>query len=680
MPRFMGNAGEGSKRAWQLDFRAAAVRKHTGGSGIVLLSATPAKNSPLELYNLLQLVDHDLWQRMGITNPEQFIDRFLRIELKHVVDTKMDVVEKSAVTGFSNLHELRSVLHRFSEFRAADEVGLKLPAPVVQTIEVEMSPVQEALYDRYVRLIEEALSPGARARERSKVLGLLARLSLIAVHPGLDKGSASTDPHSPKLDALARQILTNPHCGHIVFVDNVAAHEWAREVLVQAGIPKERIAILNAVHAKASADRQRIARDFNGDEEEGLAPKYDVVVANAVAYEGIDLQTRTCAIHHLDLPWEPATLQQRNGRGVRQGNTLSRIEINYYFAKRSMDGLRFNLIQGKRGWMTELLTSQDRDTNNPGAQMDLGPEEMLLLVSRDPERTRERLERVKARREAEARARLAQAASSLLRQAHGRFRRAERTADPAEATRLRLEAEERLKDLAQMDTDAWPWAPWMGAVREQVVLIPAGGQAPVHEGLRLVQANPLDPEHPTFVDLGRVKETSIGARQLGSPRWVEQTLDQVVSMGIRPEDMGPAWPEHDRAQMDATMLGFLDRELTTYGGTWAKLGWTWASEAWLESTWPRWGWDVLTRLAGVASYLVKRQKVPVVDETGQLLLGQGTMLIRHEVLPPTRVGFQRFLELAPQHSALRFSELAAMAELWWDRKVPRTLLATRRSS
>ena len=42
--------------------------------------------------------------------------------------------------------------------------------------------------------------------------------------------------------------------------------------------------------------------------------------------------------------------QQRNGRGVRQGNTLANIEINYYFARRSQDGLRFNLIQGKRGW------------------------------------------------------------------------------------------------------------------------------------------------------------------------------------------------------------------------------------------------------------------------------------------------------------------------------------------
>jgi hypothetical protein len=104
---------------------------------------------------------------------------------------------------------------------------------------------------------------------------------------------------------------------------------------------------------------------------EGLAARagLPVMIANAVVYEGIDLQTRTCAIHHMDLPWKPATLQQRNGRGVRQGNTLSTIEINYYFARRSQDGLRFNLIQGKRGWMVELIESQVRAVNDPGTQM-----------------------------------------------------------------------------------------------------------------------------------------------------------------------------------------------------------------------------------------------------------------------------------------------------------------------
>ena len=122
VPRFMGNAGTGSKRAWQLDFRTAAIRRHTGGSGVVLLSATPAKNSPAlgrpdtsstTSSSSFTTRPGRAWgsvSRAGLE--DQFIDRYLRIELKPVVDTKMEVVERSAVTGFQNLHELREVIFR----------------------------------------------------------------------------------------------------------------------------------------------------------------------------------------------------------------------------------------------------------------------------------------------------------------------------------------------------------------------------------------------------------------------------------------------------------------------------------------------------------------------------------------------------------------------------------------
>jgi N12 class adenine-specific DNA methylase len=86
VPKFMGGGGDGSDRAWQMDFRAAAVRRKTGGAGIVLLTATPAKNSPLEFYNLIQFIDPTAFTKSGILDPEQFIDRFLRIEQRDVLD------------------------------------------------------------------------------------------------------------------------------------------------------------------------------------------------------------------------------------------------------------------------------------------------------------------------------------------------------------------------------------------------------------------------------------------------------------------------------------------------------------------------------------------------------------------------------------------------------------------
>ena len=686
VPRFMGNAGSGSKRAWQLDFRCAAVRRKTGGAGVVLLSATPAKNSPLEFYNLVQYVDHDAWSRMGIRDPEQFIDRYLRIELKAVVDSKMDVVERSAVVGFQNLHELRDVIFRYGEFKTAEDVGLKLPEPKVNVVEVDMNAAQDAKYERYVGEIEAALeaSGSGSAREKSKILGLLARMALVAVHQDLDEGyswrtagTSGVDPVSPKFAAMSRRVLANRTCGHIVFVDNVAAHRWVVQTLVKAGVPEKRIAVLNAATAKASADRQRIAREFNGEPEEGVAPKYDVVIANAIAYEGIDLQTRTCAIHHLDLPWEPATLQQRNGRGVRQGNTLANIEINYYFARRSQDGLRFNLIQGKLGWMTELLRSQARDTNNPGAQMELGPEEILLLISRDPEKTARRLAEVRARREADARKKVAEDAARMLRGANARFRKAERTEDPTEAARLRQEGEERLKDLATVDPEAWPWAKWMYAVRDHDLLVPVAGEAPVYEGLRVGIPSPWNPDRTDFVEFGRVQGTSVGVREAGTATWSEQPLEKVAALGILPEHMDAVFPSDEDARADAATAARIDQALR-YGGNWPGLGWTWASDEWVGRAWARHGDRVVQKLAQTSSWYAEQQRVPVAGRDGlEVRRGSGIGASDGTVLPPTLAGWRDFLALASA-SGLKFGELEQAGLYWWNRRIPRTLLSSAR--
>jgi superfamily II DNA or RNA helicase len=685
VPRFMGNPGDGSKRAWQLDFRCAAVRRKTGGAGVVLLSATPAKNSPLEFYNLIQYVDPTAWTRMGIRDPEQFIDRYLKIELKSVVTAAMEVEERGAVVGFQNLHELRDVILRYGEFKTAEDVGLRLPEPRVEMVEVDMDGAQDAKYDDYVRQIEAAIKsddPG----ERAQILGLLARMALVAIHAELDDGYSwktadqVEDPASPKFEALAARVLDNRTCGHIVFVDNVAAHRWVRDVLVKGGIAADRIAVLNAEVAPNAADRQRIAREFNGDPETETAPKYDVVIANAIAYEGIDLQTRTCAIHHLDLPWEPATLQQRNGRGVRQGNTLSAIAIYYYFSRRSQDGLRFNLIQGKRGWMTQLLKSQDRDTNNPGAQMSMGPEEILLLISRDPEKTRIRLEAVRASREAEARKKIANEASKMLRAVNSRFRNAERSRDPVEAARLRGEGEERLKQLARVSPEAWPWAAYSVVVRERAVLVPDGG-GPLYEGLRIGVPSAWNPNRVDFIEFGRVgRDGAMGLREAGAASWRTVRSDDTTVRSLHPANYAFDWPTDEAEATLRTIRERLDRN-TRLTGDWRGLGWQHAPDAWVEGVWNELGGEVIEALGAVPFFQASDQRLPIATPDGLQVVKAATLRGNRAAspYPPTDAGWRAFLAAGPD-SGLSFSDLAAAGQYWWGRSIPRTLLSAGRNA
>ena len=131
VPKFMGNEGEGSHRAWHWYFRCCDVQSR--GGEVVLATATPASNSPLEFYNLVKLIDDKAWTRIGIHDPEAFIDRFCLLEPEEVVTVDLQTQTRMACVGFKNLDELRSVLMKAWEFKTAKQARLKLPTPTIRS-------------------------------------------------------------------------------------------------------------------------------------------------------------------------------------------------------------------------------------------------------------------------------------------------------------------------------------------------------------------------------------------------------------------------------------------------------------------------------------------------------------------------------------------------------------------
>lgn len=743
-PKFMGAGQEGSQRAWQLDLRAAAVRRRTGGSGVVLLTATPAKNSPLEFYNLFQFIDPQVFTDAGIYDPEQFIDRFLRIEHRAVFTSAFFGAIKPACVGFKNLDDLRTLILTYGEFRTATEVGIDLPRPVVERVPIVMDDEQERKYEAYVAEIRAALK--GKRKDKAKILGLLARLSLVALHPALEDGydydtaleggtaemevpkdevahwaekgwvrvvaenqgeeakedddeeEAEDDEtvlmrrvlpkpvyETPKFVACAQKIAASAHCGHIVFCEPTATHQWIREVLVAHGIPRERIAVLNGKTASTQG-RVDIARAFNGltyatsedggacarPEENLTSPKYDVVICNEVAREGIDLQVRTCTIHHIDLPWTPSDLEQRNGRAIRKGNRHSTVTVYYYFAEGSTDGYRFDIIDGKANWLGDLLSSQIRDTNNPAAQQEMSPEEILFAIARDKEQMREVLEEKQRQEEEEARKKTIAEASRLLRQATARFREARETRDSERAARLRDEAETRLAELGRYNPEAWPWAPWVYAARDTDLVVLADSGAPLYEGLRVAVQREGEPTR--YFEFGAVLEVPegkrIGQRVAGAPRWTLIGADAELDLrlGDFQREGGATWPEDDE-ELTGKALALHIAQTLRGAGTLSDLGWRGASDAWLDHWWPRVAGDVASGLARSTA----RETAPVVIG-GKLSLATGRQILEGDLLPPTQAGFRAFLDLAPA-SGLSFSALKAVGLSWWHRQIPQDLLS-----
>ncbi len=701
-PKYLGAIGEPSDRAMSFALRSFLTQRETGGSGVALLSATPAKNSPLEFFTMLGLVDHYAWTRKGITDAESFIDRYLRIEMKSNLKPDGTLENRAAVVGFRALNDMRDGVFRYGDFKDAIEVGLKLPESTQHRVFLPMDDAQKAKYKRYRDEYERIVTGKMQGKERYEALSILTKMALVALHPELDEppslGKVSKkgkeikkwtwenadrvkNPECPKLREAVRLVLEKLDCGHIFFVENVAIHKWLRAVLIAAGISAERIAVLNADQAPTPLMRQEIAEAFNGtpaiyDEsgamvQEAILPKYDIVICNSVAYEGIDLQIRTCRVYHLDLPWEPATIQQRNGRAVRQGNTSSVIEIYYLLSDKSMDGVRLSLITGKLRWMADILKGSDRETANPAAGMDLSQEDLLLMLADDPEAARKALMEIQANNELIRREQAANRAWVKIGDLLSYMRMATFRDTEMERELARQNAESTADYLRAVPPDIWPWGFLVDVIKTGVAaqkvyfhesaINKSAVSRVVWEGLTLPASN------GRFVNFAAFVGGYWSYRWSGSHVWTRTNglgldRDLMLALNASGPESYQILADDDAVQWRASLSAAIDDWRYRRDG-WEQLRLSHAPDFWRVMVWAEYG----VRL--VAALAAERRVVPVrVADTVEFR--SAAVSESASILAPTDAGFAELIQRVKQGQH-RFGVTDEATKSWWGREFPR---------
>jgi hypothetical protein len=375
-PKFLGGSGE-SNTAMDTYFKSKLVREKNGGKGVYLLTATPTKNSPLEIYSMLSHIAPEAFERMGIKNSEDFIDRFVEFVPEEIYSVSGEYEDALVTAGFKNLGELREVMRRYISRRTADEVGLKLPEADNQEHLLAMSPRQEKVYQK---LRADALASRQSKKDATgdaHIFSIMDKMQKASTDLRL-LGKGYEKEVSPKLTACADLAVKNSEDGgQLIFCEAVDEHERIAEELVKRGVPRAQIGIINAVVTPGSADRQKVSDWFNDG-------RLRYVIGNKTMEQGVNLQKNTSDIHHLDLPWNASTLHQRNGRGRRQGNKRGRIRIHSYLAKKSFDVYRHQTIAAKGNWQDMLWHGGDRVENlERDGVFDL--KDMSVMLADDPE-------------------------------------------------------------------------------------------------------------------------------------------------------------------------------------------------------------------------------------------------------------------------------------------------------
>ena len=381
-PKFLGGQGL-SNRALDFNLKTRWVRENNGGKGVFGLTATPTKNSPLEIYSMLSHIAPEAFERIKVRNSEEFLDRFCEFVGDKILSTSGDIEDATVVAGFKNMDELREIMSRYIDRRTAEDVGLQLPARDDRMHLVDMTPAQQAVYAELRELAEESSKKDATGD--AHIFAIMDKMNKAALDLELLDKAAHAGATSPKYQALAKQCMEGvKEGGQIVFSEYVDSHDKIVRALVDAGFKREEIGVINAQVAGSAVKRQNIANAFN-------AGKLKVVVGNATMAEGLNMQKTTTDIHHMDVPWEPATLQQRNGRGLRQGNLNARIRIHTYLSKGSFDGYRYQAVAAKKDWQDLLWKGGDR-VENLSREGKISREEMRIMLAADPEAARAKYE------------------------------------------------------------------------------------------------------------------------------------------------------------------------------------------------------------------------------------------------------------------------------------------------
>ncbi len=380
-PKFLGGQGL-SDRSLDFNLKTRWIRENNDGKNVYGLTATPTKNSPLEIYSMLSHIAPEAFERIQIRNSEEFLDRFCEFQQDKVLSTSGEIEDATVVAGFKNVDELRRIMDRYIDRRTADEVGLKLPKRDDRMHLVDMNAAQQEVYAELRELAEESANK-KDATGDAHIFAIMEKMNKAALDLSLLDPKKYAKASSPKYAALAKQCREGAkEGGQIVFCEYIDSHEKIIAALVDAGFKREEIGVINAQAAKSTVKRQNIANAFN-------AGKLKVVVGNATMAEGLNMQKTTTDIHHMDVPWEPATLQQRNGRGLRQGNNREAVRIHTYLSKGSFDGYRYQAVAAKKDWQDLLWNGGDR-VENLSREGNFSIDEMRIMLAADPAEARKK--------------------------------------------------------------------------------------------------------------------------------------------------------------------------------------------------------------------------------------------------------------------------------------------------
>ncbi len=367
----LGNS-EGSQKALNLLFAIRTIQERTGKDlGATFLSGTTISNSLTELYLLFKYLRPKELERQDI----RCFDAWAAIFAKKTTDFEFNVtnniVQKERFRYFIKVPELAAFYNEITDYRTAEDVGVDRPDKNEILHHISPTPDQEYFIKQLMEFAKTGdatlLGRGKLSETEEKAKMLIATdyarkmaLDMRMIDPEYEDHPDNKASHCAKMIAEYYHRYGAQKGTQFVFSDlgtyqpggwNVYT-EIKRKLVEDYGIPAHEIRFIQ--ECKSEKSRKAVIEAMN----EGYVRV--LFGSTSMLGTGVNAQRRAVAIHHLDTPWRPSDLAQRDGRAVRKGNEIAklyadnRVDVIIYAVEKSLDSYKFNLLHCKQTFISQL--------------------------------------------------------------------------------------------------------------------------------------------------------------------------------------------------------------------------------------------------------------------------------------------------------------------------------------
>lgn len=358
------NANANSQKAFDMEMKCRYLQELHNGGGVVFATGTPISNSITELFVWQHLLQKQTLDDMNIGYFDNWASVFGVITQSIEVKPSGDGFRpRTRFSNFVNLNELCNLFGEVFDIAKTADMNLKLPAIQngrPEMIICEKSPEQELQTDEGIERARRIEAKMVQPNE-DNMLAVCTYMTKVALDARI------IDPEAEEYDGgkvalCAEKIIeinkANPGTAQAVFCDTntpkkdaFSVYQALRERLVRLGeFTENEIAFVH----DAANDKQRLAMF----EKVNNAEIKIIIGSTGKLGTGVNIQRKLSALHHLDAPYRPSDIEQRNGRGIRQGNENSEVYIGYYSTKGTFDNYRWQILEKKQQIISQIMSGK----------------------------------------------------------------------------------------------------------------------------------------------------------------------------------------------------------------------------------------------------------------------------------------------------------------------------------